>query len=204
MPEAPPRNWIRLHSIPLGLAARIVVASVVTFILCLALGLQQSQWAILSAIIVMQASVGASLKATLDRLAGSIGGAFWGVCVLVTLPRDTPLATALALAVALIPLAMVAAFKPAYRIAPITGVILLLTPMPPDGAAWLAGLNRVLEVGIGSITSVVVALVVLPVRARDALTRAAGEALGMLADLIDHLAQTIRTHPIPGSEGISV
>ena len=197
MADVPAGKWIKLHAISLGLATRIVVASVLTFILCHAFGLQQSQWAILTAIIVMQASVGASLKATLDRLAGSIGGAFWGVCVLVALPRHTALTTGLALAVTLVPLAALAAFKPAYRIAPITGVILLLTPMPPDSAPWLAGLNRVLEVGIGSIVAVLVAFGVFPVRAHDTLTRAASDALCLLADLIDQISQTMAGHGDP-------
>lgn len=174
----------------LGLATRIVVAGVLTFILCHVLALK-SLWAVLTAVIVMQASVGASLKATLDRFAGSIGGAFWGICVLIAVPRSTALSTGLALAITLVPLAVVAAFKPAYRVAPVTGVILLLTPMLPDRTPWLVGLDRILEVGIGSLVALAVTLLVFPVRAHETLARAAGDALGLLADLIEQLAHAI-------------
>lgn len=191
MSDAPPTKWIKHNAVSLGLAIRIVVASVLTFALCHAFALKQSQWAILTAIIVMQSSVGASLKATLDRFSGSIGGAFWGVCVLVAIPRDTAPGTGLALAITLVPLAIVAAFKPAYRVAPITGVILLLTPLLPGRAPWLAGLDRILEVGIGSIVALAVALVIFPVRANETLARAAGDALRLLADLIDQLSEAM-------------
>jgi uncharacterized membrane protein YgaE (UPF0421/DUF939 family) len=38
-------------------------------------GVKQVYWAVLTAVIVMQASVGGSLKATIDRLAGTAAGA---------------------------------------------------------------------------------------------------------------------------------
>lgn len=177
--------------VSLGLAARIVIASVLTFVLCHAFALKQSQWAILTAIIVMQSSVGASLKATFDRFAGSIGGAFWGVYVLLAVPRDTALATGMALAITLVPLAIVAAFKPLYRIAPITGVILLLTPLLPGMVPWRAGMDRILEVGIGSVVALSVALVIFPVRAHETLTKAVGSTLGLLAGLIEQLSKAM-------------
>jgi len=186
-----PIRWARDNSVPLGLAARMVVASLLTFMFCHTFRLPQSQWAILTAIIVMQSSVGASLKATLDRFAGSIGGAFWGVCVLLTVPHDTVPAMGLALAITLIPLVLVAAFRPFYRVAPITGVILLLTPTLQGRDIWLAGLDRIFEVGVGSIVAVLVSLVVLPVRAHETLAKVAGGALDLLADLTDRLAEGI-------------
>lgn len=186
-----PIRWIADNPVPLRLATRIVVASLATFLLCRAFGLPQSQWAILTAIIVMQSSVGASLKATLDRFAGSIGGAFWGVCVLLAMPRETTSQMVLALAITLVPLALVAAFRPFYRIAPITGVILLLTPALQDKAVWLTGLDRILEVGVGSVVAVIVALLVFPVRAHETLARSARGALGLLAELVDQLSATM-------------
>lgn len=183
-----PIEWIEDNAVPLRLATRIVVASLLTFLLCHAFGLTQSSWAILTAIVVMQSSVGASLKATLDRFAGSIGGAFWGVCVLLAVPRDTTAAMGLALAVTLAPLALLAALKPSYRVAPITGVILLLTPALQDRSIWLTGMDRILEVGIGSVVAVLVALLVFPVRAHETLAATVGRALGLLAGLIDQLS----------------
>lgn len=182
-------KFIKGNLVRLRLSLRIVVAGVLTFVLCHALDLKQSQWAVLTAIIVMQSSVGASLKMTFDRWAGSLGGAFWGVCVLTTLPLDTELAKGLALVVTLIPLASLAAFNPVYRVAPITGVILLLAPMLPDTTAWQAAFNRILEVGIGSVVALAVTLLIFPVRAHETLTKVVGRALHLLANMIDQIPE---------------
>ena len=53
----------------------MTVAGLLTFGLGELLGVQQVYWAVLTAVIVMQASVGGSIKATLDRLLGTIAGA---------------------------------------------------------------------------------------------------------------------------------
>ena len=74
-----PGAWITAHRPQLRLSLRILVASLVAFTLGHILGLAQAYWAVLTAVIVMQASVGGSLKATLDRFLGSLGGAAWGV-----------------------------------------------------------------------------------------------------------------------------
>ena len=45
------------------------------------LGVKQVYWAVLTAVIVMQASVGGSLKATSERLVGTAVGAIWGMAL---------------------------------------------------------------------------------------------------------------------------
>jgi len=178
------RAWTVRNRARLLLSLRIVVASVLTFALAHLLGLPQSYWAVLTAVIVMQASVGGALKATTDRLIGSLGGAVWGVIVCLTLPHAGAMALGIALVVAVAPLAVVTAFKPAYRIAPVTAIILLLTPTSLAVGPVTAALHRLMEVGLGSLVAVAVALLLVPARARTALTRAADSALAMMADLI--------------------
>lgn len=180
-------EWLTRHRLQLRLAARMVVASLVTFTLCNVLELPQSQWAVLTAIVVMHGSVGASLKATMDRFIGSLGGAVWGVCILLIIPRDDVWALGVALAGALIPLSVLAAWKPAYRVAPITAVILLLIPDPGTLGPFHAAMQRMLEVGLGSAVAMAVALSILPGRAHDALADASSGALALLADLMTML-----------------
>jgi uncharacterized membrane protein YccC len=82
---------------------------------------------VLTSVIIMQASVGGSLKASIDRLLGTFAGAVWGARVTLTIPRRDILSLGLALAVALAPLALVAALNPNYRVAPVTATIVLLS-----------------------------------------------------------------------------
>jgi uncharacterized membrane protein YccC len=174
--------WLNRYRAQLRLAVRITVASLVAFALCHLLGLAQSYPAVLTAVIVMQSSVGASLQATLDRLLGTLGGAAWGLAALFVLPPSGTLGLGITLTAALAPLALVAALKPAYRVAPITAVILLLTKSNA-GSPIAQAIQRVLEIGLGGIVAMVVALVVLPARAHEGLANAAGRAVAKMGDL---------------------
>lgn len=181
-------EWVRRHRVQLRLATRISVAALLTFAACRLLGLEQSQWAVLTSIIVMQASLGGSLKAALDRFVGSLGGAVWGVLIMLLLPRGDLAATIAALVLAVAPLALVAALQPAYRVAPITAVILLLTPSLESAGPLVSAALRLTEIGIGSVVALAVAIFILPASAHRALRTAACLALGLMADLLDVLA----------------
>ena len=132
--------WLGRHRAQFRLGLRITVASLATFALAHLFGLAQSSWAVLTALIVMQASVGGSLKATVDRFVGSLGGAVWGVAVSLAVPHANPVSLGVALAAGVAPLAVVAAIRPAYRVAPVTAIILLLGPsgVAPGAATWLS------------------------------------------------------------------
>jgi len=175
--------WAGQHRAQLRLSLRLILASLLTFAIGHLLGLPQSYWAVLTALIVTQASVGGSLKAAIDRFVGSLGGAAWGVAVSLTLPHATVWGLTLILALALAPLAVLTAFNPAYRIAPVTAIIILLTPTGQTSGPVLSAFHRVMEVGLGSIVALCIALLVLPERAHGVLARAAAQALEMMAEL---------------------
>jgi uncharacterized membrane protein YccC len=186
MPLSSLTDWVSRHRIELGLSLRISAAGVVSYALGTALGLSQSYWAVFTTVIVMQASVGGSMKASLDRIVGTIGGAAWGVAVAVTVPHQGAVATELALALTLLPLAVVAAFRPAYRVAAITGTIVLLGRFGQLGVVQ-AALERVFEIGLGSIVALAVAMTVTPMRAQGLLGGAGRQALAEMAGLCEAL-----------------
>jgi uncharacterized membrane protein YccC len=166
------------------LSVRILAASLLTFALARLFGLPQSYWAVLTAVIVMQANVGGSLRATRDRFLGSLTGAAWGVAVCLAVPHHDVLTLGIALAIAIAPLAVLSAFLPVYRIAPVTAIIILLTPTSQLVGPVAAAFQRLLEVGLGSAVAVAVALVLAPVRAQVATAQAAGRALSEMGELI--------------------
>jgi uncharacterized membrane protein YccC len=178
-------GWIRRRRAQLHLSVRITVAGLAAFALAHLFGLAQGYWAVLTAVIVMQASVGGSLKATLDRFGGSLGGAAWGVVVSLLITGRDPLSLALALAVAMAPLSVLAALKPTYRVAPVTAIILLLTPLGQTAGPLGSAFMRLQEIGLGSVVALAVALLVLPARAHEAVVEAAGRALVLMGDLAD-------------------
>jgi uncharacterized membrane protein YccC len=187
MLQAPLMNWASGHKPQLRLSLRITVASLATFAIGHLLGLTQSYWAVLTALIVSQASVGGSLKAARDRFVGSLGGAAWGVAVSLGVPHATIWGLALTVTLALAPLALVTALNSAYRIAPVTAVILLLTPTSQHAGTLATATGRLLEIALGSTVALAAALLVLPERAHENVARAASQALELMASLATHL-----------------
>lgn len=180
--------WLAGHPSEFRLGLRILIAGMAAFFVAdVILGLPQSYWAVLTAVIVMQASLGGALKASVDRIVGTIAGALWGVIVALTVPHGGSWLLATALTLALAPLALLVAFKPAYRIAPATAIIVLLGSSSQAFGPVLPALHRVMEIGVGSLVGLAVALLVLPARAHRLLADQAAAALNILADQIGEL-----------------
>lgn len=147
------------------------------------LALPQGYWAVLTAIIVMQASVGASLKAAGDRLLGTLAGAVIGFAIASVTPSGSG-GTMVALVLATGLLTVLAARNPIFRIAPVTAAIVLVAA-PSHAEAWISASHRVTEIGLGCLIGVAVAMIVAPARADVALRVAASRVLPLLARLIN-------------------
>ncbi|MBB6255339.1 putative membrane protein YccC [Nitrospirillum iridis] len=64
-----------LRAPELRLAFRVTVAGTAALAMARLFNLPQGFWAVITAIMVMQASIGGSLKAAVDRFAGTLSGA---------------------------------------------------------------------------------------------------------------------------------
>jgi uncharacterized membrane protein YccC len=148
------------------------------------LNLPQGYWAVFTAVLVVQGSVGGSWKAAVDRLVGTVLGAVYGGAVATFVPHNDPVTLGVALALSLTPLALVAALKPSYRVAPITAVVLLLGTTASTEGPFLAATLRTLEVTLGGVVGMGVSLFVLPARAHQLMGEAANKVLQRLADLL--------------------
>lgn len=189
--------WFAAHMAELRLAVRVVIAGVVTFALARLLGLAQGYWAVFTAVIVMQASVGGSLKASFDRLLGTVGGAMYGGALAAVIPHGTAAGLALLLALVLGPLALLAAIDVRFRVAPVTAVILLLAPAGPEVTPLALVVDRILEIALGGVVAVTVSLVVLPARAHYLLAESAGRLLNLFADFLPLLLGSVAGRPDP-------
>ncbi len=127
------RAWHRRRRVQAGFALRVTVAAVLSLAIAQYLHLQLPLWAVLTALIVTQMSVGKSLKATLDYLLGTIGGAIYGGAVAVLIPHPSQWALLAVLAIAVAPLAYIASINPRFSAAPVTAIIVLLVPLITHG-----------------------------------------------------------------------
>jgi uncharacterized membrane protein YccC len=190
------RAWLRRHKARLGLFFRVTASTLLSYELASWLGLHMPLWAMLTAIIVTQMSVGRSLKATIDYLAGTIGGAIYGGVVGVLVGGGSEIALLAGLAIAVGPLALIAAMRQSLTAAPITAAIVLLVPALTHAGPIAAAVDRVLEVALGAVIGLTISFVLFPssayglvieagARTLDRLARALGELMAGLKEGLD-------------------
>jgi uncharacterized membrane protein YccC len=141
----------------------------------------QGLWVIITAIVVTQMSAGGSLRATLEYIIGTVGGAVYGAVLGVVVPHDTVLAQAFILALAIAPLALVAASNPNFRVAPFSAVLVILIAGRFGEGPIESAIIRTGEVALGGIIAVAVSLLVFPQRANHMRLNAAARLLERFA-----------------------
>ncbi|HTW24256.1 MAG TPA: FUSC family protein [Candidatus Baltobacteraceae bacterium] len=126
--------------------ARTAVAAAVSLVVAAAFKLPEAYWAPVSTIVVMQSTLGAAIKVSGQRFAGTALGAAAGALVATYLPG-----TALVFGVSVFAMGLVCAAlwldRAAYRFGGITLAIVLL--VVHEHAAWIVALHRFIEVSIG-------------------------------------------------------
>jgi uncharacterized membrane protein YccC len=144
-------------------------------------------WTVLTAVVVTQVSVGGSLRATVDYMVGTLGGAIYAAAIGVLIPHATAISQAGVLALAVAPLAFAAAVSPSFRVAPFSAVTVLLIGGDLGASAIEAGAVRVLEVALGGAVAIAVSVLVLPERAHTLGLEAAARILRRMADILPEL-----------------
>ena len=175
------RGFLRHYRVQLRLSFRVAVAALAALTLAQFMHLPLPLWAVLTAIIVTQVSVGRSLKATTDYLIGTVGGAIYGGAIAVLIPHSNEIALLAVLALAVGPLALAAAINPSLTAAPVTAIIVLLVPEMTHSSPIDSIIDRLLEVGLGGLTGFAVTLLLLPSRAHRLVAETAAETLDRMA-----------------------
>jgi hypothetical protein len=169
---------------------RTAAAGGLTMVVAEALSLPQGYWAVISAIIIIQNRIGASLQAAASRVAGTLAGGVVGFAVAMVTP-STPMGTLIGLVVAVGLLGMMAARNPSLRVAPVTAAILLVSA-PSHVDVTISAAHRMMEILIGCGIGVLVSVTVAPVRSDTWMRGQVAEILSGLATLfgLDHAKPT--------------
>ena len=138
-------------------------------------------WMIATAIVVTQMSAGGSVRATLEYIIGTVGGAVYAAVIGVLIPHGTPLAEAAILALAIAPLALLAAFNPNFRVAPFSAVLVIMVAGQFGEGPVESAFTRSSEVALGGVIAVAVSLLVFPERAHQMRLKAAVSLLQRFA-----------------------
>ena len=169
----------------LRLCLRVTVAAMAAFILAQFVAIPLGGlWAVLTAIVVTQMSLGGSLRATIEYFVGTLGGAIYAGAIAALVPHHTEISILAVLALAVAPLALLAAINPNFRVGPFTAVIVVLGVTATHTDPITSAFYRVLEVGLGGVIGLLVSFFVLPARAHVLVIVAASRMLNLLADAL--------------------
>lgn len=182
------RGLLGRHRSQLRFCLRVTVVGLTAFALGRALMLPLNGiWAVLTAVVVTQMSAGGSLRASLEYMVGTVGGAAYAAIIGVAVPHVTPLPEAGVLALTLAPLALASAVNPNFRVAPFSAVlVLLLAGQFGEGPIGSAAI-RIGEVALGGIVAVVVSFLVFPERAHGMGLEAAARILKLMGRIMPEL-----------------
>src|SRR6185437_14021858 len=113
-------NAVARYRSELRLVVQALTAAALSLLIAEALALPQGFWAVITALIIVQGSLGGTLGAGLDRVVGTL---------------------------AVAPVALLAAIRPSFRVAPVTAAIVLLASSG-TASPLAAALDRVGEIAL--------------------------------------------------------
>jgi uncharacterized membrane protein YccC len=185
------------YRLQLILTLRVTLSALSAYVLAQALHLRLPLWAVLTALIVTQMSLGRSLKVSADYLLGTLIGVAWGGALAILVPHDSEWALLGVLALAIAPLALIASFKTNFNVLPITAVIILVVPTMQHVSPAVSALDSVLEVVVGGATGFVISVLVFPARGHELTCDATASMLDLVADALGHLLKEATRPPDP-------
>jgi uncharacterized membrane protein YccC len=191
------RDLARRYRLQLILALRVTVAALSALGLAQVLHLRLPLWAVLTALIVTQMSLGKSVKVASDYLVGTFAGVAYGGAIAIFLPHESEFALLAVLALAVAPLAFIAAFRANFNVLPVTAIIVLLVPSMQHVSPTISAIDRVLEVTIGGAVGFAVSFLIFPSRAHAMTTDVAANTLELMAEGLSLLLE----HHTQGLEG---
>jgi hypothetical protein len=149
-------------------------------------------WAVLTAVVVTQVSVSGSLKATVEYLVGTLGGAVYAGAIAALVPHSDEVALLAVLALAVAPLSLLAVVNPHFRVGPLTAVIVVLGTTVSHTDPVQSAFYRVIEVSLGGAIGLAVSFLVLPARAHNLAIDAAAGMLEVLARALPEVFAGLR------------
>jgi uncharacterized membrane protein YccC len=182
------RDLIRSHRPQLRFCLRMTVAALMALTIVQGLALPlHGLWTVLTAVVVTQLSVGGSLRATIEYVVGTLGGAVYAGAMGALIPHSTAIAQDLVLALTIAPLALAAAINPNFRVAPFSAVLVVLLSGELGQSPVESALIRFSEVALGGAVAVFVSVLVFPERAHGLARGAAAQILTKMAEVLAKL-----------------
>ncbi len=181
-------SLVKSYRAELRFCLRVTIAGVLAFAIAQILNIPlHGLWVVLTAIVVTQMSVGGSLRATIEYVIGTLGGAVYAGVVGLLVPHTTPFSQAGVLILTIAPLAFAAALNQNFRVAPFSAVLVLLISGQLGEGPIGSAATRVLEVGLGGLVAVGVSVLAFRQRAQGLACEAAARVLEKMARVLPEI-----------------
>lgn len=186
------------HKENLLYALKVGIAVLLAHLCAIAIGLGVNPWAPISAIIVMQVHVAASLEMCLFRAVGTLIGAFIGYCTVKLLPVGA-VGQAFAYMLTSTLCAIVMRWDARFRLAGITAVVVIGgSTLTPEIAMF--AFDRCMEILIGVVAALVVSIYLWPVSGAGILFLKLKGQYCLAGDLLQKISTAFvdnQTHLLP-------
>ena len=136
-------------------SARTAVAGVISYWIAGLFRLPEAYWATITTLVVMQSTLGAALKISAERLAGTVLGALMGALLAKYFPINVPIFGLGVFALGIVCAAL--DLGNAYRMASVTLAVIMLVGR--TSAIHSIAFHRFIEVAIGILVGLVVTAV---------------------------------------------
>lgn len=159
----------------MGLQASVAAAA--QFLMMRSLEMPEQFVGILSAVLVVEPSVGNTLVAAQHRFVATLLGCAVGIVSFAIVPNGY--GTAVSLAIAMLVMNVLAGFYPQWRYGVVAAVALALGA---DSEVWQISLDRCLSIGSGVVVGTVVSFVVWPDKSSERARRHVRDALTAICE----------------------
>ncbi len=166
-------------------AVKTALSILLSYIIALFISERYAFWAPISAIIVMQVSVAASVESSIDRILGSIYGAALGLIAFYITPPNIIYSSIGLFTVSLI-CASLLLINPRYRLAGIIAISVFLNEQGDAKGLEFAWMFLMLIV-VGILASMIVSVFLWPISAAEKLTQSLKKQFLMSADFLDEI-----------------
>jgi len=191
-PTAPPSLWSR-QSGPLKQGIKTGLAGTITYAIYTGWHLPQGYWAVFTALVVTQVTLGASWKPALYRTIGSTSGALAAMLLFMMLGPGAVRVGIMLFVLATL-FGSLTVLHPSFSAAGFTAAIVLVLGRI-EGTPFHIGWLRVLYTLLGSFVAFAVGALIWPVHAREGLRR-------KLASILDGSAELYRAVTAAALQGI--
>ncbi len=169
---------------------KVAIACILGYVAAELMDLDHSLWAPLATLMVMQIHMSTSLELSLLRLFGTIVGVVFGLSLTFLVPPNLG-GKILAIAIAVPVCAFLELWEERFKSAGVTAVFILLLGHTEDENTLFFGLNRVLEVGIGSLSALLVSILLWPASAASVVEKNSKSQFADVANIIKSMTDDL-------------